>query len=123
MTTRIIDGKRYNTDTATEIHDWWNGYPNSNFKHCYETLYRTPRGKFFTVGSSGPMSKYARSVAGGTSGDTDVITILTDLEARQWCRDSRGRPRPNTLMWRTPDDLSHRLSEARITTRAMLHPR
>lgn len=82
---KIIDGKRYDTTTATEVAEWDNGLGYSDFKHCGETLYRTPRGNWFTVGYGGPMSRYARSTGtNSTSGSRDVFQVLTAAAAREW---------------------------------------
>ena len=81
----VIGGKLYDVNTATLIHDWDNGYPLSDFQHCHEALYRTPHGRFFLVGSGGPMTRYARTVAGGVTGSKDIITPLTVAEALTWC--------------------------------------
>ena len=36
---KIINGRKYDTETAKEIGYWSNGYPCSDFNHCNETLY------------------------------------------------------------------------------------
>ena len=82
---KIIDGKRYNTETATEVAEWSNGYGYSDFKHCGETLYRTPKGGWFTVGYGGPLSRYSRATGQNSySGSRDVFTVLTAEQARTW---------------------------------------
>lgn len=81
----IIDKKTYNTETATEIAHDSNGAGYGDFRYWEETLYRTPKGNWFTVGGGGPMSKYARPVAGGaTGGDKDVFIVLSENEAYDW---------------------------------------
>ena len=49
----VIDGKKYNTETATLLagNDFWDG---SNFERGGRNLflYRTPNGRFFTLGLS-----------------------------------------------------------------------
>ena len=85
MTKAIINGKRYNTETADFVASWSNGYSYSDFKHCEEDLYRTKRGSWFTVGSGGPLSGYSRSVGQNSwSGSSDVIRPLDADEARRW---------------------------------------
>ncbi len=85
MTIRIIDGKRYNTDSATEVADWSNNYYPGDFEHCREALYLTPKGSWFTCGSGGAMSKYSRpAFGGGLTGDSEVITPLSPDEALAW---------------------------------------
>lgn len=84
MTKRIIDGKRYDTKTATLVAEWSNDYSCNDFKWCEEDLYRTPRGNWFTHGSGGPMSKYAESCGSGWSGSRNKIQALTAAEAQEW---------------------------------------
>lgn len=88
MTIKIIDGKRYNTETATLVAEWANTYDYGDFKHCEEDLYLTPKGAWFTLGSGGPLSKYARSTGQNSwSGSRDVITPMSPDEARAWLED------------------------------------
>lgn len=81
---KIIDGKRYNTDTATEILHYWNGLSTSDFRNVSETLYITKNGNYFLCGEGGPMSKYAVSNGNTTSGSSDIIP-LTKEQAFEWC--------------------------------------
>lgn len=86
---KIINGKKYDTETAEKIHGWDNGYGSSDFKTCWEQLYRTKKGAFFLHGGGGPMSKYAVSVQGGMSGSRQ-ITPLSDDEAKEWLENHDG---------------------------------
>ena len=82
---KIINGKRYNTVTATRIAHYDNGLGYSDFSNCNETLFLTPKSAWFTVGSGGPMSRYARpSGNNATTGSDDVFMLLTADEAREW---------------------------------------
>ena len=80
----IIDGKRYDTDTAEEIAYFDNGLPASDFSEMHETLYRTVKGAFFLCGGGGPMTKYAEAAAGGGWIGGGHITPLTKEETKQW---------------------------------------
>ena len=81
---KIIKGRRYDTDKATEIATDSHSYP-SDFRHWSETLYRTPRGNWFLVGAGGPMSRYSRSTGDNSwSGSTDNIVSLSAEDARTW---------------------------------------
>ena len=42
MPQQIIDGKRYDTDPATEVYEWSNGKNSGDFDQETKTLYRTP---------------------------------------------------------------------------------
>ena len=43
---KIINGRKYDTETAKEIGYWSNGYPCSDFNHCEETLYLKKTGEY-----------------------------------------------------------------------------
>lgn len=81
---KIIDGKRYNTETATEIAYYWNGLSDNDFRNVSETLYITKKGAYFLQGEGGPMSKYAVSNGNSTSGSSNII-LLNKQEAFEWC--------------------------------------
>ena len=82
---KIINGKRYDTVTATRIAHYDNGLGYSDFSNCNETLFLTPKCAWFTVGSGGPMSRYARrSGNNSTTGSVDVFMALTADAAREW---------------------------------------
>lgn len=81
---KIIQGKLYDTETATEVHEWDNGYSPTNFYFCEETLFRTPKGAWFLFGRGGAFSKYSHAVDGGGTGGGWDITPLTPEEAREW---------------------------------------
>ena len=61
---KIINGKRYDTDTATLI--GYNGYngSHSDFSYWCETLYQKRTGEYFIHGEGGPMSRYAENQGG-----------------------------------------------------------
>jgi hypothetical protein len=57
----IIDGKRYDTDTAECIHEWSNAYPSSDFHHRTKSLYRTKNGNWFMWHEGGALTDMAES--------------------------------------------------------------
>lgn len=77
---RIIDGKTYNTETATHVCETSNGLPHSDFRSEYSDLYVTKKGAYFLAGSGGPSSRFAREVEDGRSGGSGIIP-LTKSEA------------------------------------------
>ncbi|MFW6100812.1 MAG: hypothetical protein ACOC90_05445 [Bacteroidota bacterium] len=79
----IIDGKRYNTETAEKIVLWSNGLMYSDFGHLEETLYRTKKGNYFLHGGGGPKTKYAVQNGQWTSGSQKIIPLTKD-EALEW---------------------------------------
>jgi hypothetical protein len=84
QTVQIIDGKRYNVQTATEIASYWNGLGASDFHNVSETLYRTPKGAYFLIGSGGALSKYAQSCGNNSTSGGTRWSVLTDDEAFEW---------------------------------------
>lgn len=82
---KIINGKRYNTETAEALAKWNNGLGPRDFNHVYETLYRTPNGNYFLFGEGGPASRYARAVGQNSWSGSSEIIPLTPNEAAAWC--------------------------------------
>lgn len=81
---KIINGKRYDTDTAQAVANWDNGRYGGDFSAVAETLYLTKSGNWFLHGTGGPMSKYARACGDNSwTGGTRIIPMTAD-EARKW---------------------------------------
>jgi len=80
----IIARKRYDTETATKVAEWWNGVYYEDFGFCKETLYLTSRQAWFLHGEGGASSSYGRFVGGGFVRG-EAIRPLTPNEVRQWC--------------------------------------
>lgn len=84
---KIINGRKYDTDTASEVGSWWNEYPVNDFQYETETLYRKRNGEFFVFGEGGAMSKYAEARGGsGWSGGSAIVPLSYD-KARQWAEE------------------------------------
>lgn len=80
----IIEKKRYNTDTATEVASYSNGLGGGDFRSMSETLYLTPKGAWFLYGRGGALSKYAESAGNQSWGSSKIIPMTPD-EAYEWC--------------------------------------
>lgn len=88
MTARIINGKRYNTDTAQLIASYDNGM-QGDFSWYHEALYRTPRGNWFIVGKGGGMSPYNKRCGNNCwTGATELIPVQENW-VRQWLEQHR----------------------------------
>ena len=83
---KIINGKRYDTDTAKKIAEWDNGHYGNDFNRCSETLYRKNTGEFFLYGRGGARSRYASYADGSVSGGEQII-VLTYAEAKEWAEE------------------------------------
>ena len=80
---KIINGRKYDTETAKEIACWNNGYLCSDFNYCKETLYLKKTGEYFLYGEGGALTQYSRSVFGGSIGGSRIIP-LTEESAKEW---------------------------------------
>ena len=80
---KIINGRKYDTETAQMVGEWSEGYRN-DFSYIEEELYRKRTGEYFLYGYGGPMSRYARQVAGGNYSGGESIVPLSYESARQW---------------------------------------
>jgi hypothetical protein len=82
---KIINLKKFDTESGERIATWSNGGHSGDFRHCTESLYRTRNGTWFLHGEGGPLSKYARTAeAGRLTTDGEDITSLSDDQAAAW---------------------------------------
>ena len=80
----IIFRKIYDTETAQELAEHWNGIPRQEPEFQVETLFRSPMGTLFLHGEGGPSSEYAKEGYDGPLGGED-IRLLSEEDALQWC--------------------------------------
>jgi hypothetical protein len=80
---KIIDGKRYDTDTAEMLAEYTFGYP-SDFRYVSEELYRTPNGAFFLHGEGGALTEYSVRVDNNSCTGGQTIIPFTKDEAVAW---------------------------------------
>ncbi len=84
---KIINGKKYDTSTATAIGWNDNDLSTSDHGYCCEKLYRKRTGEYFLYGKGGPASKYRERCGNAWSGGENIIPLTFD-EARQWAEDN-----------------------------------
>lgn len=84
---KIINNKRYDTDTAKYIADTGSleqGIGPSDFNFWSETLYQKRTGEFFLYGEGGPLSKYSQPYeTNGSQSGAKIIPLTLD-QAKQW---------------------------------------
>ena len=80
---KIINGRLYDTSTATLIGSVNYSYPG-DFEYWEENLYRKKTGEFFLYGEGGPMSQYAHRTGQNQWAGGEGIRPLTLTEAREW---------------------------------------
>lgn len=79
---KIINGKRYDTDTAREMASASSPEGRSDFHWWEETLYRKNTGEFFLFGQGGPASRYAEA-CGQNQWSSGSRIMPVSLEAAQ----------------------------------------
>ncbi len=84
---KIINGKRYDTDTAKILGSVGYSHPG-DFNFWVERLYRKKTGEFFLHGFGGPLSKYARRTGLNEWSGGEEIRPLTFREAQKWVEEN-----------------------------------
>lgn len=83
---KIIDGRRYDTDTAEEIAIAKHGYKNE-YSYYEETLYCKRTGEYFLYGYGHGKSRYAKRSLDGWGPGEDIIP-MTYEQARKWAEEN-----------------------------------
>lgn len=83
---KIINGKKYDTDTAQEMGSWCNGYAANDFSYDAQTLYKKRTGEFFLHCEGGPMSPYCTHY-GRSRGWGEAIEPLSDEDVKKWAEE------------------------------------
>lgn len=82
---KIINGKKYNTETATMLGSWDNGI-YGDLDSVSETLYRKKNGEYFVHGEGGPRTQYCE-VIGNTWYNGEAIIPMDYKTAREWAEE------------------------------------
>jgi len=77
---KIINGRRYNTDTATSVFFRDNGHFVADFSHRSKQLFRTKNGVWFIHHQGGAMSDMAQYY-GKNLGGSESIEPIDDEDA------------------------------------------
>lgn len=83
---KLINGRRYDTDTARRVAEAMHGLP-SDLNYICETLHRKTTGEYFLHGDGGAATKYAVSTGGNSWKGGERIIPLTLEEARAWAEE------------------------------------
>ena len=81
---QIINGKTYDTATSEGLAEASSDCGHGDFRYWEESLYRTPKGRYFVAGEGGPMSSWAKSCGQNSYSGGSGIRVLTEDEARTW---------------------------------------
>jgi hypothetical protein len=88
---QIINGKVYNTQSATRIDTHCNGMAVKDFYYLWEALYVTKKGAFFLHRDGGAASSCNRPSGTGSCGDERLERVTKD-EALAWCENAKTNP-------------------------------
>ena len=80
---RIIDGKRYDTETAECLADISRCGDRGNFRWDDTYLYRTKNGRYFIAGEGNAASRWAHRYDDGMRGPGSGIAAIDADEARE----------------------------------------
>lgn len=80
---KVIKGKLYDTESASEVTSYSYGYPG-DFQHFTETLYRKRTGEYFLHGEGGAMSRYAQSCGQNQWSGGERIMPMSYDDAKSW---------------------------------------
>jgi hypothetical protein len=82
---KIINGKRYDTETADIVASDQANCAVNDFNFCRERLHLKTTGEYFLHGEGGPMTKYAVMASDNSRSGGENIIPLTRAEAMNWC--------------------------------------
>lgn len=81
---KIINGKKYDTETAKEVAFYCARLSVSDSGYYEEILCKKKTGEFFLYGRGNAASRYSRKCGTNTWGGGEAIVPLTEYEAREW---------------------------------------
>lgn len=84
---KIINGKVYDTSTATLVSEWDNGLLHDRLNATEENLYQKKTGEFFLYGCGGPNTRYARIIDANNWSGGEKIIPLSYGEAQNWAEE------------------------------------
>jgi hypothetical protein len=80
----IINGKRYDTETAELVGDGCSDAGRGDFNYWSARLYKTKKGTFFLAGEGGARSLFAKPCGNNGSQGGSGIVPMDDEAARDW---------------------------------------
>ena len=80
---KILNGKKYNTETATCVLEVSNGYGYGDIYYVRESLYQKRTGEYFMHCEGGAFTEYGEDVGGDRTGG-EQIKLLSTNEIKRW---------------------------------------
>lgn len=116
---KIINGRRYDTDSARELATFFCGGSRSDFHWWRETLYRKNTGEYFLHGEGGPASKYAEAVGLNEWTGGERIMPLSLEEAQKWAEDHLDGDEYEEIFGAVEEDVSKRTVTFSLTEKTI----
>lgn len=101
---KIINGKRYDTDTAKQVGCWENMGDASSLDYQAQTLYRKRTGEFFLHCEGGARTPYASFSEDGWARPGEVLRPLGYVEARKWASERLSADESEAVFPSIPED-------------------
>ena len=114
---KIINGRRYDTETAKKLGYWDNKlYEDLNF--CSETLYQKSNGEYFLHCEGGANTRYARSIDSNSWAPGEAIRPLTPQAAAEWGEAHLAVDEYESVFGVPEDDSDKKTVSIRLTSKA-----
>lgn len=84
---KVINGSRYNTDTAKKLANWESDQDYNGLYHEEEALCRTKAGNLFLWCSGGAASRYGKKVESNRWTSGEMIQPVSEEDARKWAEE------------------------------------
>lgn len=115
---KIINGKRYDTETAAEVGTWSNGYFGNDFAYESETLYRKRGGEYFVYGEGGARSRYAQARGTNSWIGGERIMPISYAEAAKWAEEHLDADEYEAEFGEVPEDDNDVVLSVRVSAAA-----
>ncbi len=84
---KVINKKRYNTETAKKLGYWESDQDYRGLYHEEETLYRSKAGNYFLHCYGGAGSKYSQKIGMNEWASGETIIPIDEETARKWAEE------------------------------------
>lgn len=112
---KIINSRRYDTETAQQVAQYTHSYP-SEFDYYVETLYRKKGGEFFLHGYGHAASPYCEWVDSSTRSAGERIVPMAYDAAREWAEKHLDADEYEAIFGEVEEDGTRTLLPVSLTT-------
>lgn len=111
---KVIDGKRYDTDTAKKVGSWESDQDYRGLYHEEETLYRTKSENYFLYCYGGAASQYGKKIGPNEWASGELIRPVNEAFAQKWAEEHLDASEYELAFGTVADDLSDMQTTVRI---------